>query len=131
MTHLNKIIATMVSTVLISGISAAADLSGMATESEKTPTQEAKTYDTVDEILQSNGTVKPHADRKVLMSNGTEKLKAILIRQENDNEIANNAIVVPALNAEAITTVACPVGTSAQPDMTCLITGNFKLDAQP
>lgn len=131
MTHSNKIIAATIATIFISGVSAATDLSGMTTEDEKTPTQEAKTYDTVDEILQSNGTIKPEADRKVLMSNGTEKRKSVLVRQESDNEIANNAIVVPALNAKAITTVACPVGTTAQPDMTCLVTGNFKLDAQP
>lgn len=136
MKNSNKMIAAVSAMIIISGASAATDLATFKETSPqdyslKTPSQEAKTYDTVDELLQSNGESTPDMDQKILMTNGEEKKKSVLIRQESDDDIANNAIVVPALNSDAITTVACPVGTTAQPDMTCLVTGNFKLNAQP
>jgi len=41
---------------------------------------------------------------------------------DSDNRIDNNAIVVPS-SSGAITTVSCPIGTTAKPDMTCHVTG--------
>ncbi|NNC37731.1 MAG: hypothetical protein EX271_01540 [Acidimicrobiales bacterium] len=81
--------------------------------------------DTVGEVLQSNGDILPEADNDALMAAGTERNKDVLISVESDNEIASNAIVVPTIDAKPVTTVTCPVGTTAQPDMTCLITGNY------
>ncbi|MEL7232528.1 MAG: hypothetical protein AAGJ85_08465, partial [Pseudomonadota bacterium] len=46
---------------------------------------------------------------------------------DDDGKIADNAIVVPG-SADTITTVTCPAGTEAQPDMTCLITGDYVAD---
>ena len=60
------------------------------------------------------------------MSDGTEETKGDLLAAESDDEIASNAIVVPLLNEAPITTVSCPIGTTAQPDMTCLITGDYQ-----
>ncbi len=131
MTKSNKIFTAMTAMVFISGASAATDLNSAMEESNQSPAQDAKSYDTVDELLQSNGDLRPTKNNAVPMTYGYERSKSALIRQDSDNQIADNAIVVPALNSEAITTVACPVGTSAQPNMTCLVTGNFKLDQMP
>lgn len=84
-----------------------------------------KVNDTIGEILQADGDADPEADRKLLMADGEQMKKSTLIRKESDNTAANNAIVVPTLGTNVLTTVACPVGTTAQPDMTCLVTGNY------
>lgn len=131
MTRSNKIITTITAMVLIHGVSSATELTSAMSEPEKTSAKKAKIYDTADEILQSNGDRVPTANNAVPMTYGYEKNKSTLMRQDSDNQLADNAIVVPAVNSKAITTVACPVGTSAQPNMTCLVTGNFSLDAQP
>lgn len=85
-----------------------------------------KRNDTVGEILQADGDADPEADRKLLMSNGNQMKKSVLIAKEMDNRAANNAIVVPTVNSNVLTTVSCPVGTTAQPDMTCHITGDYQ-----
>ena len=84
-----------------------------------------KRNDTIGEILQADGDADPEADRKLLMSNGDQMKKSTLIMKESDNMAANNAIVVPTVNSKVLTTVSCPVGTTAQPDMTCLVTGDY------
>lgn len=84
-----------------------------------------KVNDTVGEILQADGDADPEADRKLLMANGEQMAKSTLIAKESDNSIANNAIVVPTVGSNVLTTVSCPVGTTAQPDMTCHVTGNY------
>ncbi|WP_026942446.1 hypothetical protein [Hellea balneolensis] len=81
--------------------------------------------DTAGEILQADGDADPETDRKLLMSNGKQMTKSKLIIKDSDNRAANNAIAVPAINSDILTTVSCPVGTTAQPDMTCLVTGNY------
>lgn len=94
----------------------------------KTTMQDAeamKINDTVGEILQADGDPDPEADRKLLMANGDQMAKATLIAKESDNNIANNAIVVPTIGSNVLTTVSCPVGTTAQPDMTCHVTGDY------
>jgi len=84
-----------------------------------------KRNDTIGEILQADGDAYPEADRKLLMSNGDQMKKSVLIAKETDKRAANNAIVVPTVDSNALTTVSCPVGTTAQPDMTCHVTGNY------
>jgi len=81
--------------------------------------------DTVGEILQADGDADPETDRKLLMSNGDQMTKAKLIMKDSDNRASNNAIVVPTVDSNILTTVSCPVGTTAQPDMTCMVTGNY------
>lgn len=129
------LISTIATTALLSGVAFAGDMTDGDIEDTTVTTTvtteaqaEAATNDTLGELLQSNGEILPQSDEEVLMADGDEKDKDRLIKLESDNEIASNAIVVPTLNAEPITTVSCPVGTTAQPDMTCLITGNFKFD---
>ena len=84
-----------------------------------------KVNDTIGEILQADGDADPEADRKLLMANGKQMKKSTLIMKESDNSAANNAIVVPTIGSNVLTTVACPVGTTAKPDMTCHVTGNY------
>ncbi|NNE57277.1 MAG: hypothetical protein HKN36_04135 [Hellea sp.] len=91
-----------------------------------TAAEEAAMNDTLGELLQSNGEVVPQSDEDVLMSDGSEEDKDALIVMESDNDISDNTIVVPTNSAEPVTTVTCPVGTTAQPDMTCLITGDYE-----
>ena len=79
----------------------------------------------IDELLQADGKRYQQGDDKAVMARGGEMIKDRLIRAESDNKIKNNTIVVPAVNASPITTVTCPVGTTAQPNMTCLITGDY------
>lgn len=83
--------------------------------------------DYVGEVLQSNETNvrRMEGDDKLLMSKGEAKREATVEMQENDKTIRNNAIVVPTTNGQYTTTVSCPVGTTAQPDMTCLVTGDY------
>ena len=85
-----------------------------------------KRNDTIGEILQADGDADSEADRKLLMANGDQMSKSKLIMKESDNNAANNAIVVPTLGTNILTTVSCPVGTTAKPDMTCHVTGNYK-----
>ena len=89
-------------------------------------TQNTLANDTVGEILQADGDADPEADKKLLMANGDQVKKSVLIAKESDNSAANNAIVVPTVGSEILTTVSCPVGTTAQPNMTCLVTGNYE-----
>ena len=84
-----------------------------------------KVNDTIGEILQADGDADPEADRKLLMADGKQMKKSTLIMKESDNSAANNAIVVPTVGTNILTTVACPVGTTAQPNMTCLVTGDY------
>ena len=79
----------------------------------------------VGQILQADGDMNSETDRKLLMSNGDQMTKAKLITQDSDNRASNNAIVVPTVGSNVLTTVSCPVGTTAQADMTCLVTGNY------
>jgi len=88
--------------------------------------EDMKRNDTIGEILQADGDADPERDRKLLMSNGDQMKKSTLIMKESDNNVANNAIVVPTLGTNVLTTVSCPVGTTAKPDMTCHVTGDYK-----
>ena len=89
-----------------------------------------KRNDTIGEILQADGEPDPQMDREVLMSQGHQNTKGELKRLEGDNNVKNNAIVVPTVeNPNVLTTVSCPVGTTAQPDMTCLVTGDYRPNA--
>jgi len=90
-----------------------------------TDAEAMKINDTIGEVLQADGDADPEADRKLLMSNGDQMTKAKLKMMDSDNIAANNAIVVPTIGSNVLTTVACPVGTTAQPDMTCHVTGNY------
>ena len=85
-----------------------------------------KVNDTIGEIIQADGDADPEADRKLLMASGQQMAKSTLIAKESDNKVSNNAIVVPTVGTNVLTTVACPVGTTAQSDMTCLVTGNYE-----
>lgn len=85
-----------------------------------------KVNDTIGEIIQADGDADPEADRKLLMASGKQVAKSRLIAKESDNKASNNAIVVPTVGTNVLTTVACPVGTTAQPDMTCLVTGDYE-----
>ena len=87
----------------------------------------AKHDHTVGEILQKDGELHTKADQELLTHDGDKQTKAKIKSWESDNQVADNAIVVPS-SAGAATTVSCPVGTTAQPDMTCLVTGNFDAD---
>ena len=84
-----------------------------------------KANDTVGEILQADGQPDTQSDYELLSYDGKMITKAKAKAIESDNYLPNNAIVVPS-STGAITTVNCPSGTEAQPDMTCLITGETK-----
>ena len=84
------------------------------------------------EILQSNETNVPRmsGDDKLLMSEGDVKEPAAINMQENPSTAKDNAIVVPTEdNPNLATTVTCPAGTTAQPDMTCHVTGDYEPDS--
>lgn len=85
---------------------------------------------TTGEVLQMNEPKNPTmGDGDVLMSDGrTIDADRVMAMESKDSDgmIKNNAIVVPTVNNQAITTVSCPVGTTAQTNGTCLITGNYK-----
>ncbi|GGX63467.1 hypothetical protein GCM10011309_11820 [Litorimonas cladophorae] len=85
------------------------------------------TNDTVGEILQADGQPDTQSDYELLTHDGDMLTKAEAKTLDSDHEIANNAIVVPS-STGAVTTVNCPIGTTAQPDMTCHVTGNFSLE---
>lgn len=86
-----------------------------------------KANDTIGEVLQADGQPDEQKDFEILTHDGDmmTKQKARLI--DSDSRIDNNAIVVPS-SSGAITTVSCPIGTTAKPDMTCHVTGNFDLE---
>lgn len=80
------------------------------------------------EILQSNKTnvARSGADDKLLMSKGQIKSEAQINAEERSSSAMDNAITVPTeSNPNRVTTVSCPAGTTAQADMTCLVTGNW------
>ncbi|GHA98893.1 hypothetical protein GCM10009069_22310 [Algimonas arctica] len=86
----------------------------------------SKVNDTVGEILQADGEPSIQSDDDIIVEDYTiedEEFRAA----DDDGMIADNAIVVPG-SAGTITTVTCPAGTTAQPDMTCMITGEYEPD---
>ncbi len=83
--------------------------------------------DTVGEILQADGQKDTQKDFELLTHDGDMLTKSEAKSMDSDKMIANNAIVVPS-STGAITTVSCPIGTTAQPDMTCHVTGNYSLE---
>ena len=85
-----------------------------------------KANDTIGEVLQADGQPDTQADFELLTHDGDMLTKTEARMMDSDNKIANNAIVVPS-SAGAITTVSCPIGTTAQPNMTCLVTGNYDM----
>jgi len=102
-----------------------------ATAMTKTNTEvrgAVETRDDLGQILQSNETNVPRmtGDDKLLMSEGQIKTEAQLNSEEQMSTAMDNAITVPTVsNPNKITTVSCPVGTTAQADMTCLVTGDW------
>jgi len=84
------------------------------------------------QVLQMNEPMNPTlGDGDVLMSNGAtpdvDKVMA-MEAQESDGTLMNNAIAVPTIGGnEVLTTVTCPVGAEAQPDGTCMLTGDTDL----
>ena len=85
-----------------------------------------KVNDTVGEFLQADGEPDVQTDREILMSNGDQMTKSKVTALEKDGQVKNNIIAVPTLNSNVVTTVSCPVGTTAQTDMTCLVTGDYE-----
>jgi hypothetical protein len=83
--------------------------------------------DTIGEVLQADGQPDTQNDFELLTHDGDMLTKAEALTMDSDNRIADNAIVVPS-STGALTTVNCPIGTTAQPDMTCHVTGNFSLE---
>lgn len=98
-----------------------------ATGEHATHTADMSNKDRIDHILQSNETMEStNADDPLLMSDGDLVSDDRLRMKDSDNEIENNMIVVPTVGSSLVTTVACPVGTTAQANGTCLITGNYQ-----
>lgn len=85
-----------------------------------------KVNDTVGEILQSDGDLVEQADEDIIVEDYTVD-EDVFRAADDDGMVADNAIVVPGSNA-TLTTVTCPAGTTAQVDMTCLITGDYQPD---
>jgi hypothetical protein len=83
--------------------------------------------DTIGEVLQADGQPDTQSDFELLTHDGDMLTKTEARMMDSDNMIENNAIAVPS-NVGAITTVNCPIGTTAQPDMTCLVTGNYDME---
>ncbi len=83
--------------------------------------------DTIGEVLQADGQLDTQNDFELLTHDGDMLTKSEALTMDSDSKIANNAIVVPS-SSGALTTVNCPIGTTAQPDMTCHVTGNFSLE---
>ena len=86
-----------------------------------------KANDTIGEVLQADGQPDMQTDNELLTHDGDMLTKTEAKMMDSDNLIANNTIVVPS-SSGAITTVSCPIGTTAQPDMTCMVTGNYDLE---
>ncbi|MGB6229785.1 MAG: hypothetical protein WBF53_06610 [Litorimonas sp.] len=85
-----------------------------------------KINDTVGEILQADGEPSIQDDMEVVMADGHTVHKQTLLNA-GDGMAVDNAIAVPGSNG-TVTTVMCPAGTTAQLDMTCLITGDFEAE---
>jgi len=86
----------------------------------------SKVNDTAGEILQADGEPSMQSDDDIIVEDYTiedEDFRAA----DDDGMIADNAIVVPG-SAGTLTTVTCPAGTTAQVDMTCMITGDYSPD---
>lgn len=83
-----------------------------------------KINDTVGEILQADGEPSIQADEDIIVMDDTVN-EDVFRSVDDDGMVADNAIVVPGTNG-AITTITCPAGTTAQTDMTCLITGDYQ-----
>ncbi|GLQ22057.1 hypothetical protein ACFFUB_08355 [Algimonas porphyrae] len=86
----------------------------------------SKVNDTVGEILQADGEPSIQDDGEIIVEDYTIEEDAFRAA-DDDGMVADNAIVVPG-TAGTLTTVTCPAGTTAQIDMTCLITGEYKPD---
>ncbi|WP_298913536.1 hypothetical protein [uncultured Algimonas sp.] len=86
----------------------------------------SKVNDTVGEILQADGEPSMQSDDDIIVMDDTVD-EAIFRAADDDGMIADNAIVVPGSN-DTLSTVTCPAGTTAQPDMTCMITGDYTPD---
>lgn len=89
----------------------------MATEGEAM-------METAGEILQSGEEVTAPADKELMMSEGDVEPKAVVVATEGEMALEGKTIVVPG-SSDTVTTVTCPEGTTAQADMTCMITGDF------
>ena len=81
----------------------------------------------IGKALQTEGVVNVNSE-KLLMADGDRVKETTIVTVEADNTAANNAIVVPTVGSgpELLTTVACPIGTTAQPNMTCHVTGDYQ-----
>lgn len=86
----------------------------------------AKVNDTVGEILQADGEPSIQSDEDIIVMDDTVN-EDVFRSADDDSMIADNAIVVPGSNG-TLTTITCPAGTTAQADMTCLITGDYQPD---
>ena len=96
-------------------------------QSQAQTTTLTKANDTIGEVLQADGQPDTQSDYELLTHDGDMLTKREALMMDSDGRIANNAIVVPS-SSGAITTVNCPIGTTAKPDMTCHVTGNFDLE---
>ena len=102
-------------------------LKNMRTDEHSEHVADMSNKDRIDHILQSNETMETTtADDALLMASGDLISSDSFRMKAKDNEIENNMIVVPTLGTNLLTTVACPIGTTAQANETCLITGNYK-----
>ncbi|MEM7729988.1 MAG: hypothetical protein AAF311_12060 [Pseudomonadota bacterium] len=86
----------------------------------------AKVNDTVGEILQADGEPSMQSDEDIIVMDDTVN-EDVFRAADDDGMVADNAIVVPGSNG-TLSTVTCPPGTTAQTDMTCMITGEYKPD---
>ena len=80
--------------------------------------------DTVGEILQADGEPSIQSDEDIIVMDDTVNENAFRAT-DDDGMVADNAIVVPGSNG-TVSTITCPAGTTAQADMTCLITGDYE-----
>lgn len=78
-------------------------------------------------VLQEGTIATIPSDKDVMMYDGDLKMKSKVKAMDSDKMIKNNTIIVPS-NTKALTTVTCPAGTTAQADMTCMITGDYKIE---
>jgi len=86
----------------------------------------SKVNDTVGEMLQADGEPSIQSDEEIIVQDYQIEDDAFR-SADDDGMIADNAIAVPGSNG-TVTTVTCPAGTTAQADMTCLITGDYNPD---
>jgi len=86
----------------------------------------SKVNDTVGEILQADGEPSIQSDQEIIVEDYTIT-EAKFRSADDDGMIKDNAIVVPG-SGGTTTTVTCPAGTTAQTDMTCMVTGDYMPD---